>query len=70
VAFPSSWNSGVKSATTRVKGLHAPCRTFVRSIIGGIPTTRPKSSANLKFILEDLNFSILQYENNENDFVR
>ena len=55
VAFPLSWNLGVKSATTRVKGLHAPCRTFVRSIIGGIPTTWPKSSANLKLILENLN---------------
>ena len=50
VAFPSSWNSGVKSATTRVKGLHAPCRTFVRSIIGGIPTTRPNSPAYLKLL--------------------
>ena len=64
VAFPSSWNSGVKSATTRVKGLHAPCRTFVRSIIGGIPTTRPESSANSKLILENLNFSVYNMKTN------
>lgn len=34
MAFPSSWNSGVKSATTRVKGLHAPCRTYVAASLG------------------------------------
>ena len=36
MAFPSSWNSGVKSATTRVKGLHAPCRTFASAFLASL----------------------------------